>query len=225
MTLADLNKYLDPKNVGSAPAVVKAGIIAVLCVLVFAAGYWFDTQHQIADLEKVRKEEAQKFASFEAKQAKAANLEPLKQQLEQIKKEFGEMLRQLPNQAEIEALLVDISQTGLATGLEFELFQPLAEVPREFYAEKPIKLVVTGSYHKFGEFVSGVAALPRIVTQHDITIKPRGKDSDLLVMEATAKTYRYLDESSQAQAPKEAGKGKGAKGGAKKGAKTGTEKK
>ena len=118
-----------------------------------------------------------------------------------MKQSFGAMVRQLPNQAEIEALLVDISQTGLASGLEFELFEPQPEVPKDFYAEKPIKLRVTGTYHEFGDFVSGVAALPRIVTQHDISIRPKGNDSSQLVMEATAKTYRYVEDGTPAAKP------------------------
>ena len=105
------------------------------------------------------------------------------------------MLRQLPNRTEVADLLVDVSQTGLAAGLEFELFKPQGEVPKDFYAELPIKLRVVGNYHEFGEFVSGLAALPRIVTVHDVKIKPRGRGSSQLLLEATAKTYRYLDEA------------------------------
>lgn len=193
MNLADLNN-LDLNHMGSWPAPVKAVAILVVCVAVLGAGYWFDTRHQIEALDTARQEEVKKKQAFEAKQRTAANLEPLKNQLEEMKQSFGAMLRQLPNQAEIDALLVDISQTGLAAGLEFELFQPLGEVPEEFYAVKPIKLKVSGDYHEFGEFVSGVAALPRIVTQHDISIRPAGEKG--LVMEATAKTYRYIDEDS-----------------------------
>ena len=146
---------------------------------------------QLAALEKKETQETEKRQIFEGKQRKAANLEPLRQQLEEMKQSFGAMLRQLPNQAEIDALLVDISQTGLASGLEFELFKPGKETQAEFYAEKPIQIRVRGRYHEFGEFVSGVAALPRIVTQHNISVGPSGSE---LLMEATAKTYRYLDE-------------------------------
>lgn len=202
-------KNLDPNNIGNWPGPMKAAVIAVLCLLLLGAGYYFDTQNQIAELEKAEKQEKEKRQTFEGKQRKAANLEPLKQQLEEMKLSFGAMLKQLPNKAEIEGLLVDISQTGLAAGLEFELFQPQKEVPAEFYAEKPIKLRVVGSYHEFGEFVSGVAALPRIVTQHNISIKPQGKDGDFLVMEATAKTYRYLDDEEIQAAKKSKKKKKG----------------
>jgi len=193
MNLADLNS-LDINSAGNWPAPVKAVAILIVCVGVLGAGYWFDTRHQMEALDTAKQDEVKKKEAFEAKQRTAANLEPLKNQLEEMKLSFGAMLRQLPNQAEIDALLVDISQTGLAAGLEFDLFQPQGEVPEEFYAVKPITLRVSGDYHEFGEFVSGVAALPRIVTQHDISIKPAGEKG--LVMEATAKTYRYIDEDS-----------------------------
>ncbi len=190
MNLSDLNN-LDLSSSGNWPAPVKAVAIIVLCVGVLGAGYWFDTKEQLAALEKKEKQETEKKQIFEGKQRKAANLEPLRQQLEEMKQSFGAMLRQLPNQAEIDALLVDISQTGLASGLEFELFKPGKETQAEFYAEKPIQIRVRGRYHEFGEFVSGVAALPRIVTQHNISVNPSQSE---LVMEATAKTYRYLEE-------------------------------
>lgn len=193
MKLQDLNN-LDFNNIGSWPLAAKAATLVLLAALVLGAGYWFDTRKQLERLEAAREEEQQKRQSFEAKQRKAANLEPLRAQLEEMKQSFGAMLRQLPNEAEVEALLVDISQTGLASGLEFQLFEPAAEQKKDFYAEKPIRIRVTGTYHEFGQFVSGVAALPRIVTQHDIRISPRGDAGDL-VMEATAKTYRYLEEA------------------------------
>lgn len=207
MNIQDL-KSLDFNNMGNWPAPIKAGAILILCAVLLGAGYWFDTKNQLADLAKVEKQELEKRRTFESKQNKAANLEPLKQQLEEMKLSFGAMLRQLPNKAEIEGLLVDISQTGLASGLEFELFQPEKEKPAEFYAEKPIKIKVAGKYHDFGQFVSGVAALPRIVTQHNISIKPQKKGEDLLIMEATAKTYRYLDEEEIAEAAGQGNKGK-----------------
>ena len=190
MNLSDLNN-LDLSSSGNWPAPIKAVAIIVLCVGVLGAGYWFDTKEQLAALEKKEKQETEKKQIFEGKQRKAANLEPLRQQLEEMKQSFGAMLRQLPNQAEIDALLVDISQTGLASGLEFELFKPGKETQAEFYAEKPIQIRVRGRYHEFGEFVSGVAALPRIVTQHNISVNPSQSE---LVMDATAKTYRYLEE-------------------------------
>ena len=204
MNLSDINN-IDFSNAGNWPAPIKAVAIVLLCVGLLGAGYWFDTKEQLAVLEKTEREEKTKRETFEAKQRKAANLEPLREQLEEMKQSFGAMLRQLPNQAEIDALLVDISQTGLASGLEFELFKPGDETQAEFYAEKPIKLRVRGSYHEFGEFVSGVAALPRIVTQHDINISPTQSE---LVMEATAKTYRYLEEEEQVQESVRGGRGR-----------------
>ncbi len=196
MNISDINN-LDFNNAGNWPAPVKAVAIVLLCAGVVGAGYWFDTKEQLAALEKAERVEVEKKEIFENKQRKAANLEPLREQLEEMKQSFGAMLRQLPNQAEIDALLVDISQTGLASGLEFDLFQPQNESQAEFYAEKPIKIRVTGTYHEFGEFVSGVAALPRIVTQHDIKILPKKGGAEELVMEATAKTYRYIEEQGK----------------------------
>ena len=134
--------------------------------------------------------------TFETKQQRAANLDEYKIQLADMKVSFGAMLRQLPARTEVPSLLVDISQTGLASGLEEKLFQPSDEIRREFYAELPIKITLTGSFHEFGNFVSGIAALPRIVTLHDIQIKPENEDSfDRLILDVTAKTYRYLEDS------------------------------
>lgn len=194
MNLNELQN-LDPNNIGSWPIVIKALLILVLCAGVLGAGYWFDTQHQIVNLKNTEKKEVELKDVFEAKQRKAANLEPLKAQLEEMKQTFGDLLRLLPNRTEIEGLLVDISQSGLAAGLEFQLFKPQNEQPAEFYAIQPIQIRVTGTYHEMAEYVSAVAALPRIVTQHDVTIGPAGKDSKgKLAMSMTAKTYRYLEE-------------------------------
>ena len=207
MNLAELKEQLqnlDVKDVGNWPVVIKGGAIAIICVVVLAAGFWFDTRGQIDELDQARKKEDTLKADFVAKQHKAANLAVYKQQMEEMKRSFGTMLRQLPSKTEIAELLVDISQTGLNNGLEFELFKPEAEVPEDFYAVLPIKIKVTGDYNEFGKFVSDVAILPRIVTLHDINITPRkddkknGKnDGSHLVMELTAKTYRYLEEGGQ----------------------------
>ncbi|MEM7251534.1 MAG: type 4a pilus biogenesis protein PilO [Pseudomonadota bacterium] len=200
MKLSDLQN-LDPSNIGGWPTPIKAVVILVLCAAVLGAGYWFDTQHQIAKLDGVKGEEQQLKTQFETKQAKAANLEPLTEQLAEMKESFGALHRLLPNKTEIEGLLVDISQSGLASGLEFELFKPESEVPEEFYAIQPIKIRVTGEYHEFGEFISAVAALPRIVTQHNIAIRPVSiEEQQELVMELTAKTYRYLEEDEATDA-------------------------
>ncbi len=134
---------------------------------------------------------------FERDARKAANLEAYRAQLDSINESFGAMLRQLPDKTEVAELLVDVSQTGLAAGLEFKLFKPGKEVAKDFYMELPISLQVVGTYHQFAGFVSGLAALPRIVTLHNIAIAPVGKKGDLLTMTATAKTYRYLDKSQR----------------------------
>jgi len=212
MTLDDLQS-LDPANIGSWPGVVRALLFLAICGAVLGAGYYFIVQHQIVALDQVRESETTLKTTFETKQRKAANLAPLKQQLTEMKQSFGAMLRLLPNKTEIEALLVDISQSGLAAGLEFELFKPAAEQPAEFYSVQPINIAVTGTYHEFGEFISAVAALPRIVTQHDLKIVPIGTalgaessaGATPLRMNMIAKTYRYLDEDEIAA---EAGKGK-----------------
>lgn len=186
---------LDFKDIGNWPFVIKAGAIALLCLVVLAAGVWFDTRPQMDTLEQARKKEAALKSDFSQKQHLAANLAVYQQQMEEMKRSFGTMLRQLPSKTEIAELLVDVSQTGLTNGLAFELFKPEAEVPADFYAVLPIKIKVTGDYHEFGRFVSDVAVLPRIVTLHDITITPN-KDKTL-TMELTAKTYRYLEEGGQ----------------------------
>ncbi len=188
----------DLKKIGSAPLVVKIAIIIVLCIALAVAGYFLDTTTQKAELEKNIAEEQQLRQIFAAKQAKAANLEAYKQQLDEMRTSFGTLLRQLPNKTEIETLLTDISQTGISAGLEIDYFKPEGLRPKEFYSEYPIKLKVTGRYHEFAEFISGVAALPRIVTVQDILIKPADpKGGVKLSMELTAITYQYLDESAQ----------------------------
>ena len=188
----DLNN-LDFSNIGSWPLAIKGVLIAVVAVGVLALGYFLDVQAQQENLERITNKEQQLKEDFELKQAKAANLEAYKAQMVEMEDSFGAMIRQLPSKTEVEDLLVDISQTGLASGIEFQLFKPLAEKHIEFYAELPITLKMTGTYHQFGEFVSGIAALPRIVTLENITLKS-GKKGDL-TMDVTAKTYRYLDES------------------------------
>ena len=189
----DLND-LDFSNIGSWPTAAKSIVIVLLFALVSFGVYWFDTQDQLDKLAGLEKEEAALKKSVTSRAKRAANLEILKQQLVLMEKDFSKLRKQLPNKTEVAALLVDISQTGLSSGLEFELFKPEREIPKEFYAELPIQIRVTGSYHEFGEFVSGIAALPRIVTLHNITMKPEKNENDGMVMSATAKTYRYLEE-------------------------------
>ena len=197
MNWQELNE-LDLSNAGDWPLVVKLIIVLILGAGVVAGGYYLDTKDQYVALERVERKEGDLKQEFENKQAKAANLDAYRQQLAEMRESFGAMLRQLPNKSEVADLLVDVSQTGLAAGLEFELFQPAGEVPKDFYAELPIKIRVTGGYHEFGEFISGLAALPRIVTIHDVQIKPRGRNQQggeaALALDATVKTYRYLDE-------------------------------
>ncbi len=191
----------DLKKVGTAPLPVKIAIIVILCIALLAAGYFLDTTQQQLELDKVSAEEQQLRQIFAGKQAKAANLEAYKQQLEEMRTSFGTLLRQLPNETEIETLLTDISQTGISAGLDIDYFKPEGLRPKEFYSEYPIKLKVTGRYHEFAEFISGVAALPRIVTVQDIEIKPAdAKSGTKLTMELTAITYQYLDESKEGTA-------------------------
>jgi len=198
MNISELNE-LDYDDMGNWPVAAKALAIAVLCILILGAGYWFDTKDQLAQLERVEKQERKLKAQFKSNAKKAANINLYKQQMLDMKQSFGAMLKQLPSETEVAELLVDISQTGLASGLEFDLFKVDNEVPLDFYAELPIRIRVAGDYHEFGNFVSGVAALPRIVTLHDFSIVPN-KEGDRLVMEATAKTYRYIDEDTETPA-------------------------
>ncbi|MBI2970481.1 MAG: type 4a pilus biogenesis protein PilO [Gammaproteobacteria bacterium] len=200
MSLADDLKNLDPNNPGLWPLPVQLIVGVAVCGILMFAGWYTHLKNQRAELATVTAKEDELKKTFEDKQKKVANLNALKEQMKEMQQSFGDMLRQLPNKTEVAGLIVDISQTGLAAGLEFELFQPQAEQPSEFYAELPINIRVTGNYHQLGEFVSGVAALPRIVTTHNVTMNRRGKgkgaaDSDSgLIMSAVAKTYRALDD-------------------------------
>jgi len=200
MKLSDLNN-LDIHNIGSWPLPIKLVIVLLIMGAIGGAGYYFDTQHMIAELKKTEAREGNLRKTFEEKWVKVANLDAFRAQLEEMNKSFGAMLRQLPDKTEVADLLVDISQTGLANGLEFQLFKPGGENRKGFYAELPIQIQVTGTYHQFGAFVSGIAALPRIVTMHNVVIKPGGGKSGagarVLSMTAVAKTYRYLEETPQ----------------------------
>jgi type IV pilus assembly protein PilO len=210
MNLLEELRALDPRDPGRWPLMVRAGAVAVAFLALSLVGiYLFVWDGQRPELQRREAEELQLRAEFREKHSKAINLEVYKQQLKDIERSFGALLRQLPGKTEVPNLLVDISQTGLAAGLQEKLFQPEAEVKKDFYAELPIKIKLTGSYHQFGEFVSGIAALPRIVTLHDIDIKADNKDAyDQLSLELTAKTYRYLDEeeiaASEAEKKKDA---------------------
>lgn len=196
-SLEDMNELdiNDLKRIGTAPAAVRVILIIILCILVVVAGYFMVITPRMEELKKAEKEESSLRRTFDEKAQKAANLDAYKQQLDEMRQSFGALLRQLPNKTEIETLLTDISQTGISSGLEIDLFKPEGLILKDFYAEYPIKLKVTGRYHEFAQFVSGVAALPRIVTLKDIEILPAGEKSGVrLSMELTAVTYQYLDE-------------------------------
>jgi len=197
MNLIEELQSLDVNDIGRWPFGFRAAVIALVFVAVTFAGIWFTIVKDKAPvLQRAEAEEQELRVTFENKQRKAANYDAYKTQLAQIEQSFGTMLRQLPGETEIPSLIVDISQTGLAAGLQEKLFQPQAEVPRDFYAEKPIKIQLSGGYHEMANFVSGIAALPRIVTLHDINITSEQKNSfDSLSLEVTAKTYRYIEEA------------------------------
>jgi type IV pilus assembly protein PilO len=198
MNFIDELKNLDANDVGRWPLIFRVGVIAIVFVLVVGAGiYYTIIEDKAPALERVRQEEQTLRDVFENKQRKAANFDAYKMQLAQMEQSFGTMLRQLPGETEIPSLIVDISQTGLAAGLQEKLFVPQSEVPRDFYAEKPITISLSGGYHEIANFVSGIAALPRIVTLHDINISPEDPaEYDVLTLSVTAKTYRYIEEES-----------------------------
>ncbi len=199
MNLVDELKNLDVNDVGRWPLIFRAAVIAIAFFAVLSMGiYWFIIEDKAPQLKRVQGEEQTLRVSFENKQKKAANYDAYKAQLGQMEQSFGTMLRQLPGKTEIPSLIVDISQTGLAAGLQEKLFQPQSEIPKDFYAEKPITISLSGGYHEIANFVSGVAALPRIVTLHDINITPDSQDDyDRLTIQVTAKTYRYLEEEAE----------------------------
>jgi type IV pilus assembly protein PilO len=198
MSIVDDLRSLDTNDPGRWPLPIRIGAVALVLVAVLAFGiYMFVIKDEVPLLQRAQQEELDLRVQFEDVQRKAANFDAYRAQLAEIERDFGAMLRQLPGQTEVPSLLVDISQTGLGAGLEEQLFQPTGEIQKDFYAELPIKLRYTGSYHELGNFVSGIAALPRIVTLHDITIRaPNEATPDELVLDVTAKTYRYLDEEA-----------------------------
>jgi len=207
----DQLRSLDPNDPGRWPLAVRTGVVVLLFMLAASLGYWyFVWKAKRPELLEARAKETELWSTLENKARKAANLQAYKDQLAEMEKSFGAMLRQLPNRTEVPNLLVDISQTGLAAGLVEKLFQPQGEIRKDFYAELPIKIRLTGNYHQMGMFASGIAALPRIVTLHDIEIAPAGRDARAgsgvpgeLTLNVTAKTYRYLEDEEQ-----DAGSGK-----------------
>lgn len=208
-------KELDFNNTGSWPREYKIVFCVLLGLLIFGLLWWVLTRDKGDQLKALEATESGLRADFETKQGRAANLEPLKLQLAEMEQQLQQMLRQLPSRTEMPDLIVDISQTALATGITSELFQPGPESPKEFYAEKPIALRMLGSYHQFGAFVSGVASLPRVVimTMHDIQLRPKGggegkvvgiRPNSALELAGTVKTYRYLDDEEAAEQEKAA---------------------
>ena len=198
MTLNDLRR-LDPKKIGSWPILPKLGVLFITLVLIIFAGYWFDWKAQIEqiDQEKLKEEGLRK--TFLTKKSEAINLPAYQKQLEDIEKQFGALLKQLPGKSEMDALLIDINQAGLGRGLQFELYKPAAqETRRDFYAELPITIKVSGSYHDIGAFASDIGKLSRIVTLENIALASAGKGGGL-ALDATAKTFRYLDDEELAQ--------------------------
>ena len=205
----------DLKKIGTAPQPVKMAVLALIAVVIIAAMGWFLIKPELENKEKAERKERELRQQFEIVQKKAASLPAYRAQLAEMEESFGALLRQLPDETDMESLLIDLSQTSVAAGLDVEYFKPGTEEKLEFYAEYPIELRVTGTYHEFGRFVSGLAALPRIVTLHNIGITPTGgKDDEAqagiaeLSMELTAKTYRYLDEDEIAEAKKSKNKKK-----------------
>jgi type IV pilus assembly protein PilO len=211
MNFVEQLQQLDFKDIGRWPFLFRALGVLLTLVVVSVALVWYFVIGENGNLPLLRKAEAEQktlWQTFDEKQRKAANLEAYRQQLAEIERTFGAMLRQLPGKTEVPSLLVDISQTGLAAGLQERLFQPGGENKKDFYAELPIKIQLTGGYHEFGLFVSGIAALPRIVTLHDLEItrsttrgSTRGRapaPTDDLTLNLTAKTYRYLDDDETA---------------------------
>ena len=197
MNVVEELQSLDVNDIGRWPTAFRIAVIVIVFLGVLGLGIWFTIiKDKRPQLQRAQEDEISLRTTFENKQRKAANYDAYKAQLAQIEQSFGTMLRQLPGETEIPSLIVDISQTGLAAGLQEKLFVPQSEIPRDFYAEKPINIRLNGSYHEIGKFVSGIAALPRIVTLHNITITPETKDGfDALTMQVTAKTYRYIEEA------------------------------
>lgn len=194
-------RNVDFGDLGGAPVKVRYTLLSLLLLVLIVAGYFLLISDKRDELERVKQQEFTLRTDFENKQQKAANLEAYEQQLVEMRELLETMFRQLPSRTEMDKLLVDVSQTALAAGIDVQLFEPLAEVPKDFYAERPISIRMLGDFHQFGEFVSGVAALPRVVilTMHDISLRVADRDSrNRLLLEGQVKTYRYIDEEEAA---------------------------
>ena len=200
-------KYLNPKDPGTWPVLPKLLALILTLAALVAVGYVADWQGQVEELEAGAAAEAKLKEEYKSKKQLSVNLDLYRQQLREIDSSFGALLKQLPNKSQMDALLVDINQAGLGRGLQFELFKPApAETMKDFYAELPVSVRVTGSYHDMGQFASDIAQLSRIVTLNDIAIAPAGKDGSVLAMDTSAKTFRYLDEEEVAKQKKAAKK-------------------
>ena len=203
MNFEEIQHHLEPENIGRAPISVKLTILFLIFAVIIGLGLYYDTKDQFAQLERHKTKETELKDEFKLKADRAAKLDLYKEQLAEMRVSFGALLRQLPEKTDVESLLVDVSQTGLASGLEIKKFKPSAEEKKGFYAELPITLEVSGSFHQLASFISGIAALPRIVTISNLKLAPLNpladKDSskEKLSMSATAKTYRYLQEDEQ----------------------------
>ncbi len=198
MNLSEVN--WDFEAAGTWPLPVKVATVVIICIAVAFANYYYITTDQLAELDQLVEKEKSLKTSFEIKQKKAVNLQDYRDQLAQIEDSLGEMIKQMPTKAEVANLLVDISQTGLASGLEFKLFKPSGEIRKDFYSELPIHIEVVGKYEELGLFVSGLASLPRIVTVHDVSISPN-KDKKL-TMKTVVKTYNEGSQSNKKTAKK-----------------------
>jgi len=203
MNLSEINWELNAA--GTWPLPIKVGIILLICAAVAGGCVYYDTVDQLAELDSAEQQEQELRRSFEIKQKKAVNLQDYRDQLAQIEESLAEMIKQMPTKEEVANLLIDISQTGLASGLEFRLFKPAAAIPKEFYSELPISIQVVGKYEELGLFTSGVASLPRIVTIHDVTMTPEGTAGDM-VMNATVKTYNEGEEAAAQGSKKKRGR-------------------
>jgi len=199
MKLEDFNN-IDPKNMGSLPLPVKAVLLGGIFIFLVAAGYWFMWKPSMEELDQIVNKETELRGVFMSKKKEAVNLPAYKQQMVDIEKTFGALLRQLPNKSQMDGLLTDINQAGLEVGLEFDLFRPGPENPADFYAERPISIRVVGGYHQLGAFAQNIAKLSRIVTLEELTITPIGT-GDQLGVNAIAKTFRYLDSGETPSGP------------------------
>ena len=204
--IADDFKYMDPNDPGAWPLVPRITVLVGLFLALLLAGWWFVWSDQLVELENKEQEQEKLKQQYLDKKRQAINLDLYTQQLAEIDRSFGALLKQLPNKSEIEALLIEVNQAGLGRGLQFELFRPAGEQVKDFYAELPISVKINGTYHDFGAFAADIARLPRIVTLNNVSIVP-GKDG-VLSMEATTKTSRYLDDEELARQKKSAPGGK-----------------